>query len=62
MIFSWVLRYSRFGRNIYAIGGNRDAAELDGIPVRNVQMMVYGLAGLFAALAGILYASRMDSA
>jgi ribose transport system permease protein len=60
--FSWVLRYSRFGRNIYAIGGNHDAAVLVGVPVRRVQAIVYGLAGLFAAIAGILYASRMDSA
>jgi ribose transport system permease protein len=61
-IFSWVLRYSRFGRNIYAIGGNRDAAILVGIRVRRVQAIVYGLAGLSSAIAGILYAGRMDSA
>jgi ribose transport system permease protein len=43
-----------FGRNIYAIGGNRDAAVLVGIPVVRVEMFAYGL-------AGILCASRMDS-
>jgi len=51
----------RFGRNIYAIGGNRDAAELVGIRTVRVEFLVFALAGLFAALAGILYASRMDA-
>ena len=61
-ILTWVLARTRFGRNIYAIGGNRDAALLVGIPLRRIEALVYGLAGMFAALAGILYASRMDSA
>ena len=50
-----------FGRNTYAIGGNRDAAVLVGIHVARVEMFAYGLAGMFAALVGILYTSRMDS-
>ena len=44
-----------------AIGGNREAAELVGIRTWRVEFLVFGLAGMFAALAGILYASRMDS-
>jgi len=60
-ILVWMLALTPFGRNIYAIGGNRDAAVLVGIPVARVEMCAYGLAGMFAALAGILYASRMDS-
>lgn len=60
-ILTWVLARTRFGRNIYAIGGNRDAAALVGIRVWRVEFIVFGLAGMFAALAGILYASRMDS-
>lgn len=58
----WMLTWTRFGRNIYAVGGNRDAAALVGIRVARVEVMVFGLAGMFAALAGILYASRMDAA
>jgi ribose transport system permease protein len=58
----WVLSRTRFGRNIYAVGGNRDAAALVGIRVGRVEMLVFALAGMFAALAGILYASRMDAA
>lgn len=61
VILMFVLARTRFGRNIYAIGGNRDAAELVGIRTVRVEFLVFALAGLFAALAGILYASRMDS-
>lgn len=60
-ILTFVLARTRFGRNVYAIGGNRDAAELVGIRTMRVEFLVFALAGLFAALAGILYASRMDS-
>jgi ribose transport system permease protein len=60
-ILSFVLARTRFGRNIYAVGGNRDAAELVGIRVRRVEFIVFALAGMLAALAGILYASRMDA-
>jgi ribose transport system permease protein len=61
-VLVWVLRSTRFGRNLYAIGGNRDAAVLVGIPVQRMELLVYALAGMFAALAGIMYASRMDAA
>ena len=60
-ILTFMLARTRFGRNIYAIGGNREAAELVGIRTWRVEFLVFGLAGMFAALAGILYASRMDS-
>ncbi|KJF70842.1 MULTISPECIES: ABC transporter permease [Agrobacterium] len=57
----WVLTQTKFGRNIFAVGGNRDAAVLVGIRVKFVEFMVFGIAGMFAALAGILFASRMDA-
>jgi ribose transport system permease protein len=60
-VLAYVLSQTRFGRDLYAVGGNRDAATLVGIRVWRVELIVFGLAGLFAALAGILYASRMDS-
>ncbi|WP_018387516.1 ABC transporter permease [Ancylobacter sp. FA202] len=62
LVLAFVLNRTTFGRNIYAIGGNRQAAVLVGIPVKRVEMLVFGLSGSLAALAGILYASRMDSA
>lgn len=61
LVLIWVLRQTRFGRNVFAVGGNRDAAILAGIRVRRVEFLAFGLAGMFAALAGILYASRMDA-
>ena len=62
LILWWTLARTRFGRNVYAVGGNREAAALVGIRVWRVEFIVFGLAGMFAALAGILYASRMDAA
>jgi len=57
----WMLRQTRFGRNIFAVGGNRDAALLAGIRVGRVEFLAYGMAGMLAATAGILFASRMDA-
>lgn len=53
-----LLRYIKLGRNIYAIGGNPDAARLRGIPVEFTTFAVYAFTGAMAGLAGILYASR----
>ena len=52
------LRYTRTGRNIYAIGGNPEAAFLRGIPYRRTLLIVYTLSGAAAGMAGMLYASR----
>jgi ribose transport system permease protein len=61
LVLIWVLTQTRFGRNVFAVGGNREAAILAGIHVKRVELIAFGLAGMFAALAGILYASRMDA-
>lgn len=57
-----VTRYRRFGRNMYAVGSNRAAAEAAGIDANRLIVAVYIISGLFAALAGLLEAGRMDSA
>jgi len=49
-----VLRYTRFGRHVFAVGSNEETARLCGISVSRVKMGVYILAGLFAGMAGIL--------
>lgn len=54
-----VLRYTTFGRQVYAIGSNDEAARLSGIAVRRVRTMVYVISGLTAGVAGILYASQL---
>ena len=62
LILIWMLTQTRFGRNIFAVGGNRDAAILAGIPARRVEFVAFGLSGMLASIAGILFASRMDAA
>ena len=57
-----ITRYRRFGRNMYAVGANRAAAEAAGIDANKLIMRVYIISGLFAALAGLLEAGRLDSA
>jgi ribose transport system permease protein len=57
-----VLRYTRFGRHVFAIGGNETAALLLGVRVRRVKLALYTISGALAGLAGILYASRQLSA
>lgn len=57
-----ITRYRRFGRNMYAVGSNRLAAEASGVDSQRVILAVYIVSGLFAALAGLLEAGRMDSA
>ena len=57
-----VTRYTQFGRNMYAVGSNREAAESSGIRSDKVIFSVYVISGLCGALAGWLIAGRMDSA
>jgi len=58
IIVDFVLRRVRLGRMIFAIGGNAEAARRAGIPVQRVRIVVFMLASTFAALGGILSASR----
>jgi ribose/xylose/arabinose/galactoside ABC-type transport system permease subunit len=56
-----VLTRTPFGRHVYAVGGNRDAAWLAGVRVSRVQLAVYTLSGLTAGLAGVMVASRLSA-
>src|SRR5919107_854965 len=56
-----VLSRTVFGHQVYAIGGNREAARLAGIPVRRVSFLVYAIAGLCAGLSAVVPSSRADS-
>lgn len=63
LLVVWLLlEQTTFGRRLYAIGGNRVAAELAGINTRRLRLMAFGLTGLGAAVAGLMYASRVASA
>lgn len=55
-----VLRRTVFGRYMYAIGTNRKAAEISGVPTKRVITLVYAFSGLCAAVASILYSARLE--
>lgn len=54
LIAAFVLRFTRFGRYVFAIGGNEHAATLAGIPVRGVKVAVYCISAISASIAGIV--------
>lgn len=59
VLVCWVLLSKlRWGRYVYAIGGNEEAARLSGIPIYGVKILVYGLSGLFSAVAGMCQAAQ----
>jgi ribose/xylose/arabinose/galactoside ABC-type transport system permease subunit len=57
---AWWMRYSATGRTIYAVGGNAEAARLSGISRERTIVMVFAIHGLFAGLAGILFATQLS--
>ncbi|SFB99814.1 ribose ABC transporter membrane protein [Bacillus sp. OV322] len=61
-VLFFVLQKTPFGRKTYAIGGNEKAALISGIKVPRVKVMIYGLSGMLAALAGAILTSRLNSA
>ncbi|MFC7586828.1 hypothetical protein ACFQYP_26165 [Nonomuraea antimicrobica] len=56
-----LLQRTGFGQNVYAIGGNEQAAALMGVPVARTKVSVYVMSGLLAGLAGALNAARLSS-
>lgn len=61
-LYHFITTQTVLGRHIYAVGGNPDAAELSGISVKRITYVVFGSMGMLAALSGILFASRLQSA
>lgn len=61
IIFAYILAKTRFGRSVFAIGGNAEAARLAGINSVRVRMAAYIMTSMFASLAGIILAGRMNS-
>jgi ribose transport system permease protein len=61
-IFVVVTQRTRFGRHIYAVGGNERAARLTGLNVARIKVAVYTLAGALAGVAGLIVTARLDSA
>ncbi|KZX78617.1 ribose ABC transporter permease [Oleiphilus sp. HI0009] len=58
----YVLNHTRFGRYVYALGGNEAATRLSGINIDRIKIGVYAICGFLAALAGIIVTSRLSSA
>lgn len=61
-LFVVVTKKSRFGRHLYAVGGNVRAARLTGLRVNRIKIAVYTLAGALSGVAGLIVTSRLDSA
>ncbi|MEU2201596.1 multiple monosaccharide ABC transporter permease [Isoptericola sp. NPDC019482] len=60
--YTLVTQKSVFGRHVYAVGGNRHAAELSGVKVRKVNFWIFVNMGVLASVAGVVYSSRMNGA
>jgi ribose transport system permease protein len=61
-VFVVLTRKTRFGRYLYAVGGNERAAQLSGLNLRHIKIGVYTLGGGLAGVAGLLLTARLDSA
>ena len=62
LVFTFITRNTRFGRYIYAVGGNAEAPYLSGINVQKITLIVFAIMGMMMAVAGIIMTSRIGSA
>ena len=60
-LFFWILRFTQFGRNCFAIGGDYEVAEYSGINVKRIKAATFILCGMAAALGGVLLSSKLNS-
>ncbi len=61
VFLTWVAKRTTFGRHVYAVGGNAEAARRAGINVRVIRWWVFGISGAMAGLGGVIFASRLSS-
>jgi len=61
-IFTFVLEKTVFGRRVFAIGGNEEAAAISGVNVKRIKLLVYSLSGMLAGLSGIITTARLGVA
>jgi D-xylose transport system permease protein len=61
VFWTWVAERTTFGRHVYAVGGNAEAARRAGINVRNIRIFVFMISGAMAGLGGVIFASRLNS-
>ena len=60
-VFGFILKRTKFGRSVYAIGGNEDAARLAGLNPQKIKTVCYVMMGAFCGIGGIIFAGRMNS-
>jgi len=61
LLFYYLLQKTQFGRFVYAIGGNEEAAKLSGVGIVKMKMLIHGLTSIAAAVSGIILSSRLGS-
>ena len=61
VFWTWVAERTTFGRHVYAVGGNAEAARRAGINVRNIRLLVFVISGVMAGLGGVIFAARLNS-
>lgn len=61
LVAAYIARYLSFGRHIYAVGGNEEAAKMMGLNINRVKMGTYTICGILSALAGVILASRLGA-
>lgn len=61
IIVSLIVKYTKFGRRVYAVGGNENAAYLAGINVKNFKLLIYGINGLFVTIASMTLLARLGT-
>ncbi|MDD3776200.1 MAG: ABC transporter permease [Actinomycetota bacterium] len=62
VIMWWLLKYTKYGRRVYAVGANRNAAYLAGIDVKNIMMSTYALNGFLVSIASFMLLARVNTA
>jgi len=61
VFWTYIAKRTTFGRHVYAVGGNAEAARRSGINVARIKVIVFGISGLMAAVGGVIFASRLNS-
>ncbi len=61
IFWTWVAERTTFGRHVYAVGGNAEAARRAGINVRRIRIQVFMISGLMAGMGGVIFAARLNS-
>jgi D-xylose transport system permease protein len=61
VVWTWVAERTTFGRHVYAVGGNAEAARRAGINVSRIRLQVFMISGLMAGMGGVIFAARLNS-